>query len=592
MSSLTLGLLLPLISYIPVEETKLLPVITSQINEVYQSQIIAMEAYVSPVISSTQSTTETSSFNWMLMFQLIYFLGLAFAMFRLIKSSSKLFRLLSKSQTNKKSSHSEIVVSENILPFSFMKYIFIGNQDYNSDERSNILSHELYHVQSYHSIDVIFVELLKIIFWWHPMVYLYKKIIAENHEYAADEAVLAQSSRKQYCQLLMKATFQGVNLELTNPFFQTFIKKRITMMYQKESNKINLLKYSAALIAVVFMATIFVKPIAAQNDKSFKIASITGLEKREKGNIPNMIKTQGGKVLVLGKDYITNPVTGMTIILDDVIIRNGSILSSHVKSEVNDAQYPAKEDSLDEIKLQQKNMMNSSSNKGDCKVSEKGIYYNLKLTSRLTSCPEGEYGKWHAYPIFKEFATSHFNWPTQALEEGFTKHVLFNVVVDENGNMTEILEKNEEPYSFGIQEECHRIIDLMRDEFTFLPGECNGVPVKTAALFSMNLSIPDNKRHLVKIKDASTVTPKQELTIGRVDIWGNMGFNYRSNMNVAMSVELEDPDGEIIFKDSREFLYSFYGKTFQLSQNKNGIYTLRVTQDGQVKETIMDVTVF
>jgi bla regulator protein BlaR1 len=220
MSSLTLGLLLPLISYIPVEETKLLPVITSQINEVYQSQIIAMEAYVSPVISSTQSTTETSSFNWMLMFQLIYFLGLAFAMFRLIKSSSKLFRLLSKSQTNKKSSHSEIVVSENILPFSFMKYIFIGNQDYNSGERNNILRHELYHVQSVHSIDILFVELLKIIFWRHPMLYLYKRAVAENHEYSADQAVLSQSSRKQYCELLMKATFPGVILELTNPFFK------------------------------------------------------------------------------------------------------------------------------------------------------------------------------------------------------------------------------------------------------------------------------------------------------------------------------------------------------------------------------------
>ena len=572
LSSLALGLLLPFISFIPVEEVSALPAITTQISEVYQLQMLVVEEFTAPTVSSTATVKNTSIFSWTLIIQLIYLLGLAFAMFRLFKSSSKLYRLLSKSQINKKPAHSEIVVSENILPFSFMKYIFIGNQDYNSDERNDILSHELHHVRSYHSIDIMFVELLKIIFWWHPMMYLYKRSVAENHEYAADQAVLNQSSRKQYCQLLMKATFPGVNLELTNPFFQTYLKKRITMMYQKESSKINLLKYSTALFAVVFIASVFIKPLAAQNDKPIEIASITGLVEPAPWKYEDTFKqklTQEGKELVLGKDYITNTVTGMTKMLNDEL----SNIGVPVNVEILDVE-------------------NSFSNIGGCTVNEKGIYENLKLTSRLLSCPDGEDGRWHAYPILKKFATSHFNWPAQALEEGFTKHVHFNVVVDEKGNMTEISEMNEEPYPFGIQEECHRIIDLMRDEFTFLPGECNGVPVKTGVLFSINLEVPNDKRHLVRIKDASNVIPKQEGRIGSVSEYGRMNFRYRSNMNVAISVELVDPEGEIIFKDSRNFLYALYGTSFQLPQNKNGRYTLRVTQDGLVKETIMDVTIF
>ena len=586
LSSLVLGLILPLISYLPTEEIATLPSFTTQIGEVYQSQILAVEEFSSLNNSSTQTPSNSFVFNWFLVFQVIYFLGLSFALFRIVKSFSKLYKLLVKSQVLKKSTHSEIIVSENILPFSFMKYIFIGNQDYNSGERNNILRHELYHVQSFHSIDVLFVELLKIFFWWHPMVYLYKQAVAENHEYGADQAVLSQSSRKQYCELLMKATFPGVNLELTNPFFQTFIKKRITMMYQKESSVITLLKYPLALILVVFIATIFVKPLVGQVSIPAQISSVSGLERYEKkDNTPiDMASVTATNIkLQQGEDFEMNKQSGKLKTLNKEVLTTRTPLK--VVIEDNKTSVNKKTD-------QKKTTISKSTEKGDCKVSEAGIYYNLDITSRLPSCPEGEDGRWHAYPILKEFATSHFKWPAKALEEGFTKNVYFNIVVDAKGNLTEILEMHEEPYPFGIQEEFHRIIDLMRDEFKFLPGECNGVPVKTGALFGVKLIIPKDKRHLVKIKNASNVTPKQELTIGSFTSEGKMNFGYNSNMNVSISIEVENPEGKVIFKDSRDFIYSRYIKSIQLAEKRNGKYKLRVTQDGQVKETSMDVTVF
>ncbi len=63
-------------------------------------------------------------------------------------------------------------------------------------------------------------------------------------------------------------------------------------------------------------------------------------------------------------------------------------------------------------------------------------------------------------------------------------------------------------------------------------------------------------------------------------------------MNVAFSLELENPVGKVVFTDLRDYMYSHYREAVQLSEHKNGRYTLRVTQDGQVKETFMDVTVF
>ena len=486
LSSLVLGLLLPLISFIPMEEASVLPTITTQISEAYQSQMLAVEEFTSPAVSSTATISNTSAFSWTLMFQLIYLLGLAFAIFRLFKSSSKLYRLLSKSQINKKPAHSEIVVSENILPFSFMQYIFIGNQDYNSDERNNILSHELYHVQSYHSIDVMFVEFLKIIFWWHPMVYLYKRSVAENHEYAADQAVLNQSSRKQYCQLLMKTTFPGVNLGLTNPFFQTFIKKRITMMYQKESSRINLLKYSTALIAVVFIATIFVKPLVAQVDEPIKIASITGLEKYEKKNdtpldLSTVLVTQENKKLVFGKDYNMDATTDKLKIVNEEIIKNETPVNvEFVQDETAKVQSPQN------TKPQQNNLTPKYSKNRDCKKNDNGVYYYLDKSIRLPSCPEGEDGLSHARSTIGEFAAANFRWPLEAIEEGYQEFMAFKIAIDKDGNMAEILpmkNTHKEPYPYGIEAEGERIIELMRKEFTFSPGECDGTPVKTSINF-------------------------------------------------------------------------------------------------------------
>ena len=601
LSSLVMGLLLPLISYVPVEETAVFPAITSQISDVYQSKVKAMETYASPVILSTKTNSTSFVLNWMLIFQVIYFLGLSFALLRIAKSFSKLYKLLVKSQVFKKSTHSEIIVSENILPFSFMQYVFIGNQDYNSGERNNILNHELYHVQSLHSIDVLFVELLKIIFWWHPMVYFYKQTIAENHEYSADQAVLIQSSRKQYCELLMKATFPGVNLELTNPFFQTFIKKRITMMYQKESSRITLLKYPLALIAVVFMATIFVKPLIGQVTDPIKIASITGLEKYEKKDaLPMDIYTakvtQEGKKLVLDKDYEMHSGTGKMKVLNDKILKNEKpIKVEYLEGEATEVEPPTGLGALEKTKPQQKELANIYSDNRGCKMNSNGAYYDLDKSIRLPSCPDGENGISHARSTLNQFAAVNFNYPAEAIEEGYQEFMLFYIAIDKEGNLSEILPnkymKNEK-YPYGIEAEQERIVDLMREKFKFSPAECDGTPVKTSISFLLKIRIPENKRNLVKVKDASNVVPNQQATItGAASEYG-IGLTYYSNMNVAFSLELENPDGKVVFTDSRDYMYSHYREGVQLSESKNGRYTLRVTQDGQVKETFMDITVF
>ena len=265
LSSIVLGLLMPLLSYVSIEGVDALPTITQEINQSYQEQLIVINDYSNVVERSSPIASKSSTISLSTLLGVIYLIGLLIACFRLMKSAIRLKALFRRGRIVKYETHTEVVVPKEILPFSFMQYVFLGDEVYSVDERSNILKHELFHIKANHSLDILFIELLKVIFWWHPMIYLYKQTIIQNHEYAADEYVLNNASRKQYCTLLMKKTFPNVNLELTNPFFQNYVNKRITMMYQSNSKKESLIKYVAGVFAVLLIAVAFIKPLEAQN---------------------------------------------------------------------------------------------------------------------------------------------------------------------------------------------------------------------------------------------------------------------------------------------------------------------------------------
>ena len=549
LSSIVLGLILPLLSFVSLEELSSLPIITNEINQTYQEQLLAISEYSNTVQRSTPVAATSSNIPVSLILQLIYVLGLLIAFFRMMKSALKLGNLFRQGKITQYATHAEIDVKEKILPFSFLQYVFIGNEAYADDERANILKHELYHVNAYHSIDILIMETLKVIFWWHPLVYQYKQALVQNHEYAADGYVLTNSSRKQYCAMLMKKTFPNVNLGLTNPFFQNYVNKRITMMYQSNSNKYGLLKYSVGIFAVVFIAAILAKPLEAQKVEDLIVNSTPDIEKAENDHIP--------------------------------------IVSSSELTPVNDEANVTDKKEESEIKVAAENKITS-----DCKKNKYGIYYHLSVGARLPSCPSGVDGREHALPILSAFARENFKWPVEAIEAGYYNRVHFDFAVDEKGKMGEVLYEHEEPYPYGVEEEGRRIIELMRDEFNFLPGECNGQPVKTRLFFTLTLKVPEDKKHLIKVTNSSNITPNQQASIFAVSNSGQMSLNYSSNMNVTASFEVSDPDGNVIYKEAIENLYGFYYRNFQLPKNMNGTYMFRVTQDGLIKETKMAVTVF
>ena len=82
--------------------------------------------------------------------------------------SLKLFKLKSLFTQNLKSTEGQFRIIE--LPqtktaFTFFKTIFLGNE-LSASERDQILEHEKVHAKQLHSLDLLFFEVFKVIFWF------------------------------------------------------------------------------------------------------------------------------------------------------------------------------------------------------------------------------------------------------------------------------------------------------------------------------------------------------------------------------------------------------------------------------------------
>ncbi|MBD0823677.1 M56 family metallopeptidase [Aestuariibaculum marinum] len=181
---------------------------------------------------------------------LLFYIGFAIAIFMF---GFKLFKVLKLIVNNPKTSSNKLVIVKLLnsdSAFSFFKYVFLG-EFLKDDEKALILSHEEVHVKQYHSLDLLFFEVLRVVFWFNPFVYMYQSRITELHEYLADAEAVKNQSKHYYYQNLLAQVFQTKSISFINPFFnQSLIKKRIIMLQKTKSRHIKLLKYAFLIPAV------------------------------------------------------------------------------------------------------------------------------------------------------------------------------------------------------------------------------------------------------------------------------------------------------------------------------------------------------
>ncbi|NNU34572.1 TonB family protein [Mucilaginibacter sp. S1162] len=175
-----------------------------------------------------------------------YILGTSVLFIMLVIKLYALFRLMRNAQRIDEDEYKLVYLPETNVAFSFFNYLFIGTHASGS---ATIIRHELVHIRQKHSVDIMFLELVKIISWFNPFVYLLQSSLKTVHEYIADEQTAAhEMDTIAYSSFLVNNAYGAGGSSLTHSFFNyNLLKKRIIMLNQQRSGNLARFKYLVAL---------------------------------------------------------------------------------------------------------------------------------------------------------------------------------------------------------------------------------------------------------------------------------------------------------------------------------------------------------
>jgi hypothetical protein len=122
-------------------------------------------------------------------------------------------------------------------------------------DRGRILQHELIHVRQWHSIDIIILEILKIVNWFNPVVSLLQSKVKLVHEFIADDKIVDDElERESYSIFLMEhAVIVKPSSICSTIFGESMLKRRILMMHQEKTDIREKYKYSILLLIAPLM---------------------------------------------------------------------------------------------------------------------------------------------------------------------------------------------------------------------------------------------------------------------------------------------------------------------------------------------------
>ena len=227
------------------------------------------------------NTVENEAFeiNWYFVFAVVYSIGIVGFLLKFAFDFYSLAKVLKGKTIRKQADFKFIDITENVSPFSYFNSIVYNSSLYSETELENILEHEKVHSAQNHTIDVLISRLFCIVFWFNPLVWLYKNAISQNLEFIADsEASKIISDKKAYQLTLLKITTQENCVAITNHFYQSLIKKRIVMLNKNQSNKRNSWKYLLVLPLLGAFVFFFQVKVVAQEKATPKQENETNTE--------------------------------------------------------------------------------------------------------------------------------------------------------------------------------------------------------------------------------------------------------------------------------------------------------------------------
>lgn len=255
LSGLFVSLVLPFVTFTKIEYYEVKRMLSNSIeNNEIQILPISKEVIQEPLLNNQEIV--------FLIYGIICFGFLIKTVFDFIK----LFKIINVSNSEKR--NKLVYVNTNLVhtPFSFFNYIIFNSDVIHPTELENIIKHEEAHSNQKHSLDTLAAQFFIILFWFNPIVWLYRKSMVQNLEFLADNLAIQHVSDKVYYQrTMLKVSTQASNISIVNTFNQSSIKKRIIMLNSNQSNRKNIWKFGIILpFVTAFMLLFQIETIAQE----------------------------------------------------------------------------------------------------------------------------------------------------------------------------------------------------------------------------------------------------------------------------------------------------------------------------------------
>ena len=176
-----------------------------------------------------------SAFQWKEVLLLLYIVGAILTLILFMKSAVKMSRLIRNGKATQSEGCRLVILEQDMPSFSWGRTVVIGRKDL--QDNPAIFTHELMHVRCRHSLDLLLIFPVQILFWWNPLMWITREELRLVHEYQADEGVINNGiDATQYQLLLVRKAVGEQRFSMASGFQHAKLKNRITMMLKPTSS--------------------------------------------------------------------------------------------------------------------------------------------------------------------------------------------------------------------------------------------------------------------------------------------------------------------------------------------------------------------
>ena len=490
LTSMLLALAMPLLGLLSgLELPQMVTLKQSMLNGMMLNEVIVTPdgQPMLPEVMVTTTTTPSRFSVWQVIGG-IYLIGVGVMTLLFLFKLAKLVVLIIRSPKQKMNGCTAVFTGREQGSFSFFRYAVFPNEDVDPD----IIRHEMSHIEHHHSWDILFAEVMMILQWFNPFIYLYKKELQSLHEYMADRDVVATGvDKKNYMMLILQQCTAVDFSGMSNNFSLILTKKRIKMITRNEKAK-GLWWRLLATLPVLAVLLIANTKVTAQEKKTenvftiqfgdFELFNDDGTQMQLKDTV---IYYEDGTYTKIESSEAVDPFTRelrKTFTVKNYTAEgtpnpNIDFTIREVEKHGDTMMY-----SMDPFTISG-DIVNKLKNKImtdediDVKVTEVGCVDNDTIYNNVNEMPEFPGG----IEGLMEYVAKNVKYPESARENNLQGRVIVKFVIEKDGTVTNV----EVGRGWGneLDDEAVRVVKAMPK---WKPGKQDGKPVRVSFMLPIN----------------------------------------------------------------------------------------------------------